>query len=423
MKEEIIFEPELTGMVREMRAFKWGGFFLLDSLNGSHTQIMQCVVKDPEIFSKLKHESYVRVTGEQVPAKVHKELVNSDYEFIVKGVEVLSEPSHPQLFNIYEKTIKADPKNVFDSRALSLRNETNKCVFKVQSKIQELFRSYLSLKNFVAISTPKIVSNGAEGGTSVFKLDYFGKEACLAQSPQLYKQIMVGVFGKVYEIAPVFRAEKHNTTRHLNEYLSMDCETALHTNGVNELIALHAKFMWSMLMHLNDSLTAELAYIGSPWREMNVGTKPISMKVTEAAQILGISGHDLSVSEEKEIGRYALETLGTDLLYLTNYHRDVRPFYTKLSSDGVTTESFDAIFRGIEITSGGQRKETYKEYEESMTSMNMDSFAGYLEAFKIGMPLHGGFAIGLERLTAKVCGLDSVKDATLFPRDVDRITP
>jgi len=418
------YVPEAVGVVREIRTFKWGGFFLLDSMNGTRSQIMQCVVKDPEILARIKHESYVWVKGEMVAADIKKEFVRSNAEMLVKELVVMSGPTETHGMNIYEKTIKADANTILDNRALSLRNESNKCVFKIQSKLLQAFRNRLDIDGFVSISTPKLVGSGAEGGTNVFKVDYFGKTAYLTQSPQLYKQIMCGVFGRVYETGPVFRAEPHNTSRHLNEYTSLDVEMRIgYGNTFQEIIEFHKITMLNMLDAVEMDLPKELSYLG-------VNSQPIQwadvmqLKVSEAKEILGTTGLDMTNAEEQSIGEWA-KSKGSDLVYLTHYHRDVRPFYTKLSADGITTESFDAIFKGIEITSGGQREESYDRLLGRMKElgMNADPFSDYLETFKIGMPLHGGFAIGLERLTAKICNIENVKLATLFPRDAERLTP
>lgn len=405
------------GVVREIRVLKNLAFFILETFDGQ----FQCVVKDQDI-SNLKSESYIRVVGYDAPANIKKELVCSTYEIVVESFEILSGPSEVPGMNIYEKDLKADVNEIFDKRALSLRNEKNKAVFKIQSTILNSFRSTLEEHGFISICTPKIVENGAEGGTNVFELDYFGKPAYLAQSPQLYKQMMCGVFGKVYETAPVFRAEKHASSRHLNEYTSLDAEMIIYRN-FSELIQLEKSILFDINHDLMKKNAQELKYLG-----VETSGNPydaLVLKVSEIKEILGTTGHDLSSDEEKEIAKYALEKHNTDYVFATHYHREIRPFYTKLSPDGITTESFDCIYKGIEITSGGQRKEGYQEYVDALkeAGMNQTPFEGYLDTFRYGMPLHGGFAIGLERLTAKICGLESAKAATLFPRDVNRLTP
>lgn len=409
-------EQEFYGIVREKREQKNINFFILETFEGKY----QCVSKNSIAF--IQKESHVRVTGELVTATVKKELVISDKEIQVSSIEVLSSPSEVPGINIYEKEMSAEMKLILDQRALTLRNEKNKCIFKIQSYIHNTFRNFFTHYGYTSISTPKLVANGAEGGTNVFELEYFGKKAFLAQSPQLYKQMMCGALGKVYETGPVFRAEKHASSRHMNEYISLDIETIL-KKSFQELIEIEKQLMVDIFFDVNHRMYKELAYIGAP--EISNPKSAIQLKVSEIKEILGTPGHDMSAIDEKEIAKYALEKHGTDFVYATHYHREVKPFYTKISPDGITTESFDLIYKGVEITSGGQRKEQYKEYIEAMQElgMNIKSFEGYLEAFKFGMPLHGGFAIGLERLTAGICGLESAKLASAFPRDVERINP
>lgn len=411
---------ELFGIVRDIKIFKWGGFLILETFNGQY----QCVLKHLDI-AIIKLESYIRVIGSEVDATVKKELVISDKEIVVDSFEILSEPAEFPGINIYEKDINADIHLIFDQRALTLRNEKNKCIFKVQSYLNNTFRNFLSQQGFISIATPKIVSNGAEGGTNVFKFDYFGKEAYLAQSPQLYKQMMCGVFGKVYETGPVFRAEKHASSRHLNEYTSLDLEMILKKDFF-ELINIEKEMLYCMFYDIQRLMPEELKYLGVYIAEETSNPKnAVTFKVSKIKEILGTTGEDMSSNEEREIAKYAHLNHGTEFVFATHFHRDVKPFYTKISPDEITTESYDLIYKGVEITSGGQRKENYHEYIKAIqdAGMNQASLEGYLEAFKYGMPLHGGFAIGLERLTAGLCNLDSAKAATLFPRDVDRLTP
>lgn len=412
-------ETEQYGVVREIREFKWGAFIILETFSGQY----QCVFKDFDI-SKIRHESYLRITGNFVPAKLTKELIVSTTEISITSFDILSSPTIIPSINIYEKELLADTCLIFDQRALSLRHEKNKCVFKIQSEIHNSFRRTADSLGAISISTPKLVANGAEGGTNVFSLDYFGKTAYLAQSPQLYKQMMCGVFGRVYETAPVFRAEKHASSRHLNEYLSLDIETILRKD-FTELIEIEKQILNNILGDVKSRYSNELKYLGVDPLSFGDAHKAKTLKVSEIKTILGTTGNDLNSEEEREIAKYVKEKYDTDFIFATHYDIENRPFYTKLSPDGITTESFDCIYKGIEITSGSQRKESYHEYEIALkkAGMAMEPFDGYLDAFRNGMPLHGGFAIGLERLTAKICNIESVKAATLFPRDVERLTP
>jgi nondiscriminating aspartyl-tRNA synthetase len=415
----------LQGVVKEIRTFKWGGFFLLETFNG----IIQCVVNNGYDLSKLKSESYVDITGNKKDAKIKKELVVKDYEIEVSSIEVISQPTEELPFNIYEKEIVANIDTILNNRQVSLRNESFKSVFKVQSTILNSFRGFYDQMGFTSISTPKIVAEGAEGGTNVFKLDYFGKDAFLAQSPQFYKQMMCGVFGKVYETAPVFRAEKHNTSRHVNEYTSLDVEMILPSNelGLGTIIESEKLLLNQIFRTLEEKNKPELDYLQVELPTMDNIQNAAILTVSEIKSLLGTENSEIDLTGEEEIAicKYAKEKFNTDFVFATHYSKDARPFYTKISSDGVTTQSFDLLYKGMEITSGGQRKESYQEYVTTMEElgMNTESFSSYLDTFKYGMPLHGGFAIGLERLTAKICNLDSVKLATLFPRDINRLTP
>jgi nondiscriminating aspartyl-tRNA synthetase len=412
---------EYFGTIREITIFKWGGFFYLDSTIG---KIYQCVLRNDTIKT-LVSNSYVCVKATEQSATIKREMVVNDAELHVESVNVITAPEHLPPFNIFSKTIEADHSYILDNRAYSLRFMNNRIVFKIQSFIKFKFQEFLEQRGFTGISTPKIVSNGAEGGTEVFKLDYFGKEACLAQSPQLYKQMCCGAFGKVYEVGPVFRAEKHNSSRHINEYISLDIETVL-AYDFKELIALEKQLLATVLNQTQMQFGKELAYLGVPTVSyIDMINKAPSLSVSEVKSILGTNGEDLSSQDEKDICSYVKKMYDTDFVFITHYNKDVKPFYTKVSPDGIHTESFDCLWKGLEITSGGQRKESYSEYENEMMyrKMNLDNFKGYLDCFKTGMPLHGGFALGLERLTALFCNIDNVKDATLFPRDIQRLNP
>lgn len=418
----------LYGIVKDIRIFKWGGFFLLESFDLNTTY--QCVVKNYDL-NKLKSESYVFVNGRKKESKITKKKVNSSFEIEIdivnEGIiEVLTSPSEISPINIYENELNIEQDLNFNLRPLSLRHEKNKSIFKIQANIVSSFRNFLDMNNFTSICSPKLVANGAEGGTNVFKLKYFDKEVYLAQSPQFYKQMMCGVFGKVYETAPVFRAEKHNTSRHLNEYTSLDVETILHSS-FKELIQLEKNII-SYIFEEVAKMEVDIDFLGIETPSSENVHNALILTVAEAKILLNSKSeilYDLTNEEEIEICKYAKENNNTDFVFITNYHKSQRPFYTMLSEDGEHTESFDLLYKGIEITSGSQRKHVYNEYISSLKELdiNPESFESYLQTFKYGMPLHGGFVIGLERLTAKICNLSSVKMACLFPRDIDRITP
>lgn len=404
----------IYGKVVEIREFKWGSFVVLEVF-GDPWICIQCVLSN-DLMVGLKVNSWATMKGEMKPANVKRSNTVPDRELHVAVVEVLSSPTVDLPITINEPEPTFSLNNALDHRGLSIQTDSYKSVFKAQDCIEHIFTRFLHTYKFMSIHTPKIVAEGAEGGTDVFSLDYFGRTAYLAQSPQFYKQICCAAFGRVYEVAPVFRAEKHNTSRHLNEYISMDVELVL-----DPTIALSSL---DQLMELERLFLMELA-VAFPNLSVPDALDIISIPFSKAKEILGTDGHDMSSTEEQELGRWAKEKHGSDALFIHHYHRDVRPFYTKISEDGIHTESFDCILKGIEITSGGQRANDHQEYIDAMEKKGLDpnQFSFYLDNFKYGFPIHGGFAIGLERLTAKLCDLPSVKMASLFPRDVDRLTP
>lgn len=400
----------ICGVIKEIREFKWGGFFVLETFN----QQFQCVYKNTEW--KFKHESQVELTGEFQAATIKKEKVNHVTEFMISSFEVLSSPTEILPFYIYDKDMKVEQFTLLENRAVSLRNEKFKSIFKIQSIIKNAFSNALVKRDFINISTPKITAEGAEGGTNIFSLDYFGQKAFLAQSPQLYKQMCVGAFGKVYEVAPVFRAEEHDSSRHLNEYISLDVETVLTNDGIKPLIELEVYILRYIIDNLIQHCGKDFNYLNVEYPELNDYKV---MTFNEVKNILGSTGLDMNGEDEIAISKYVREKYDTDWLFITEYPSETRPFYTK------GMNSFDLIYKGVEITSGSQRRENYNDLVESMISRGLkpESFNYYLDAFKYGMIKSGGFAIGLERLTAKICGIDSTKLCSLFPRDVNRLTP
>jgi len=299
---------------------------------------------------------------------------------------------------------------------------------------------FLNSKGFTEIHSPKIVSTGTEGGAQLFKIDYFGTPAYLAQSPQFYKQIMVGVFERVFEIGPVYRAEEHDTTRHLNEYISMDFEMGF-IESEQDLIAMQTGMLKHMFAVVREKCEAELALFGA---QIPVLTQIPQISLAEAITLLEsttkwragkVSANslpDLDPEAERLLTQHFCAAENSELVYVTKYPHDVRPFYAmplqETLSDGRTmklSKSFDLLYRGLEITTGGQRIHNPTELKQSMTERGLDpaQFGDYLQCFRYGMPPHGGLAIGLERLTKQLLGLPTVKLAALFPRDINRLRP
>ncbi|MBN2078953.1 MAG: Asp-tRNA(Asn)/Glu-tRNA(Gln) amidotransferase subunit GatA [Spirochaetes bacterium] len=317
---------------------------------------------------------------------------------------------------------------ILDNRAVSLRNPEILDVFRLQSEIAGLFAAHLRENRFAEIKTPKIISSGTEGGTNIFKVNYFGRTACLAQSPQFYKQIMVGSgMERVFETGPVFRAEHHDTARHLNEYVSMDFEMAF-IRDEEDVIDMQEgllRFLFARLAETcGDILEGAGASISFPERIPRV-------HYLEALEIVRSAGGrleegDISPEGEKILCTHFERERGSEFVYVIGYPVKKRPMYT-MPDERVPgyTRSFDLLYRGIEITTGGQRIHDYEALRENMRMLgfNPAEFRHYLEAFRYGMPPHGGLGMGLERLTMKIMGLNNIREASLFPRDMQRIAP
>jgi nondiscriminating aspartyl-tRNA synthetase len=315
-----------------------------------------------------------------------------------------------------------------DYLPLTLRAEKYRALFKIQAEIVEAFRAFLRGQSFTEFQAPKLVGGSTEGGANVFKVDYFGTPAFLGQSPQFYKQIMVGIFERVFTVGNVYRAEEHATTRHLNEYTSLDLEFGM-IKDHTDVMKLETDLLRFLLEHLNKTVAGELKL----WNfvaPMIPEQIPV-FKLREVQELIkretGVdhtSEPDLEPGEEKWIGEYAKKQFNSDFVFVTHYPTVKRPMYTYPDeTDPDYTKSFDLLFRGIEITTGGQRINDYEQLVNNIKKwgLNPDNFKFYLEAFKYGMPPEGGLAIGLERLTARLLEIDNVKYATLFPRDLNRI--
>lgn len=316
---------------------------------------------------------------------------------------------------------------LLEYRPLTLRNEKVRSIFKIEAEICKAFREFLCSESFTEIHSPKIVATGTEGGAQLFTIDYFGRQAYLAQSPQFYKQIMVGVFERVFEIGPVYRAEEHNTARHLNEYISMDFEMGF-VESEQTVINMQKLLLKHILEHLSNVCSKEFALFGQTIPSFE---NPIQLKLAEAVGLLQsklgwkAESEDLDPEGERLLCQYMEETEGSQFVYLTHYPSAIRPFYALPESGTKYSHSFDLLYRGLEITTGGQRIHEYSELVESIKKRGMseESFSDYLQCFKFGMPPHGGLAIGLERFAKQLLGLKNVRESSLFPRDNTRISP
>lgn len=376
-------------------------------------------------LESLTEESTVIFTAKVVAEERSK----VGYELQLLQVEVLAVPAEPSPIVINQKKVDTSIENLLNYRPITLRNEKERAIFKLQEGIGRAFREFLYGENFTEVHTPKIVATGAEGGANIFKLDYFGKEAFLAQSPQFYKQMMVGVFERVFEIAPVFRAEKHDTSRHLNEYTSVDFEMGFIT-GFEEIMDVEERMLIFMLSYLQEHYSKELELLKV---QLPVIQKIPRVRFLEAKEMVAKAYgreikdyEDFEPEEEKLLSELIKKRTGSEFVFVTHYPSKKRPFYAMESKENQEeTLSFDLLFRGLEVTTGGQRIHGYEEQVAKLKRLGMtvELFESYLMMHKHGMPPHGGMGLGLERLTAKLLGFENVRYATLFPRDVNRLMP
>ena len=418
----------ISGYVHRIREMTGFSFIIIRTAK----ETIQCVYS-PDFSSyrfdeRIVEESCVTVTGKVVKSVDAKG--NDRFEIQIHDIKILSLPKELLPIVINKKQLdNINLNTILDLRPISMRNPKERAIFKIQEGIARGFREFLLKNDFTEIRSPKINYAGAEGGTNVFKLDYFGKQVYLAQSPQLYKQALVGVYNRVFEIAPVFRAEHHDTSRHLNEYTSMDLEMGF-INDFTEIMQMETGVLKYIMNLLKTEYSEEVALLHADIPEI---TEIPVIKFMDAKELLmkkfkykPSDMKDFDPEEESLLGKYAKKELNSDFIFVTHYPSKKRPFYTKDDpNDPEYTLSFDLLFRGLEITSGGQRIHDYDEQTAKMRAMgtNPEDFETYLMFHKYGAPPHGGLGIGLERLTMHLLGFKNVREATMFPRDINRVTP
>ena len=415
---------KMNGAVHNIRDMGEFAFVILRKAEG----LVQCVYEEGKTdfdLKELKEESAVEVTG----VVALEERAPQGFELRLTGIRVLSQPSEVMPIAINKWKMNTSLETRLSLRPVSLRNVRERAKFKVQEGIVRGFREFLSSQGFTEVHTPKIVSRGAEGGANVFKLNYFNKKAELGQSPQFYKQMMVGVFDRVFEVAPVFRAEKHNTTRHLNEYIGLDFEMG-YIDSFEDVMAMETGFLKYTMELLKKDYKKELDMLDIDLPSI---TQIPQVRFDEAKQLVSEKYNrkirnpfDLEPEEEVLIGRYFKEEYDSDFVFVTHYPSKKRPFYAMDDpADERFTLSFDLLYKGLEITTGGQRIHDYQMILEKMAKRGMDpeDIKDYLMIFKYGMPPHGGLGIGLERLTMRLLDEQNVRETSLFPRDVTRLEP
>ena len=412
---------KIQGWVHRIRKMGKIAFILLRDRSG----VVQCVIDTRAIDIKdLKLESVVEIVG----VVKDRNAQTKESEILTETLKFISKVTDDLPVEINKEDLDVNIDTLLNNRVITLRHLKINAIFKIQAALAQGFAEFLKNEDFTQVYTPKIVAEGTEGGTGLFELKYFEKKAYLAQSPQFYKQMLVGAgYERVFEIGHVYRAEEHNTIRHLNEYVSMDLEMGFIENEL-DIMQLETRLIKYIFQYVTNKCKKELALLNVDFPK--IGEEIPSMKLSEAIEILkkeygkGELTNDLDPEGEKLICEYVKEKYNSEFVFLTHYPLSKRPMYT-MPEGTQSTHSFDLLFRGLEITTGGQRIHNYRQLKESISSrgLNVESFSGYLEVFKYGMPPHGGLAIGLERLTSQLLGIRNVREVTLFPRDRDRIAP
>ncbi|GAV63646.1 tRNA-synt_2 domain-containing protein/tRNA_anti domain-containing protein [Cephalotus follicularis] len=333
-----------------------------------------------------------------------------------------------------EQLVRVNQDTRLNYRVLDVRTPANQGIFRIQCQVSTIFRQFLLFEGFVEIHTPKLIAGSSEGGSSVFKLDYKGQPACLAQSPQLHKQMSIcGDFGRVFEIGPVFRAEDSFTHRHLCEFTGLDVEMEIKKH-YSEVMDVVDRLFVKMFDYLNENCKKELEAVGRqyPFEPLKYLPKTLRLKFEEGIQMLKDANvevdplGDLNTEAERKLGQLVLEKYGTEFYILHRYPLAVRPFYTMPCHDSpLYSNSFDVFIRGEEIISGAQRVHVPDFLAERAQACGIDvnTISTYIDSFRYGAPPHGGFGVGLERVVMLFCGLNNIRKTSLFPRDPLRIAP
>jgi nondiscriminating aspartyl-tRNA synthetase len=383
-----------------------------------------------EVAKTARPESSVAITGtvnERPEKMINDKVENGDIELEITNIEILNLAAEMP----FDMDAELNMETNLDNRPLTLKRKQERAIFTIQAAITKCYGEFLRSEDFTEFQAPKLVGGDAEGGAEIFKVEYFkDRTAYLSTSPQLYKQIMVGAFERVFTIATAFRAEKSATSRHLSEYASLDMEMGFIKDHM-DIMRVETALMKHIAAYIKTNHRVELDVL-----ETEVPLIPDSdvfpyMKLNEALELIKektgadkTGSDDLEPEDERWLSEYAKNELGSDFIFITHYPVSKRPFYTMEDSEDVGyTKSFDLLFRGVEITTGGQRVHDLEMLKTKAAEKGLDpaKFDFYLQAFKFGLPPHGGWGMGLERLTAKFCGVKNVKEATLFPRDINRI--
>jgi nondiscriminating aspartyl-tRNA synthetase len=409
----------LNGWVHRRRRLSGLAFVIVRDRSG----LAQVVVRDEAtlaLVDAMTEETTVEIVGR---ASVNAQAPGG-VEVVDPEISALTSPAATPPVELWRPNLSASLPTVLDHGQVTLRHRLRQARWRLAEASLHGFADTLDARGFTQVKSPKLVESATESGANVFRVDYFGGDAYLAQSPQFYKQMLVGVFERVYEVGPVFRAEPHDTVRHLSEYVSLDVEFGFIDDHRDVIAALRD------VLHGMTTAVAERAAESVDLLGVRLPVVPEAIPVIHFREALAVAGApddepDLAPAHERAVGEWARAEHGSDFVAVEGYPMVKRPFYTHPSPDPRWSNSFDLIFRGIELVTGGQRLHRHEDYLAALEAagQSAEPYEGYLETFRHGMPPHGGFAIGLERWTARLVEAENVREVCLFPRDLHRLSP
>jgi nondiscriminating aspartyl-tRNA synthetase len=416
----------IAGWLHRRRELKSVTFLVIRDRTGLAQVVLPAPAEPALADTALTEETVLQVSGlvtanEQAPGGA---------ELTEAVITPLSGPAEPPPFDLYRPALTANLPTILDHAPTTLRHPLLRAGFEVAAAAVAGFRAALDALDFTEVFTPKIVASATESGANVFAIDYFGRPAYLAQSPQFYKQAMVGVFERVYEVGPVFRAEPSDTARHLAEYTSLDAEFGFITDHF-DVMALCRDAVAGMVSAVSERASSEMELLGATLPAVPAEIPHLhfteAMALISAATGEDVTGElDLAPAHERWLCEWSAREHGSELIFVTGYPLASKPFYTYPDPKRPGyANGFDLLMRGTEIVTGGQRLHRHEDYLEALAGRGepTEPYAGYLQVFEHGMPPHGGFAIGLERFTARLTGAANVRQVGLFPRDLHRLSP
>jgi nondiscriminating aspartyl-tRNA synthetase len=420
-------QVRIAGWLHRRRELKSVTFLIIRDRSGlAQVVLSDLPQRDGTADPGLPEETVVEVVG----TAVANHQAPGGVEVAGPRVTPVSAPAAPPPFDLYRPAVTAGLPTILDHAPVTLRHPALRAGFEIAAASVAGFREALDSAGFTEVHTPKIVGSATESGANVFGLDYFGRPAYLAQSPQFYKQALVGVFERVFEVGPAFRAEPHDTARHLAEYTSLDAELGFIADH-HDVMAVLRDTVAGMAAGAADRARGAVEFLGLtppvvPRRIPEIHFADAQELIAARAGWDPRGEPDLAPEDERWLGDWALREHGSEFVFVTGYPMAKRPFYTHPDPGRPGySNSFDLIFRGLELCTGGQRLHRPADYLAALAERGEDprAYAGYLQVFEHGMPPHGGFAIGLERWTARLTGASNVRQVTLFPRDRHRLSP